>query len=66
MSEMIRDFGALGLVAIALFAVAWKAIIEGSEPALGALISILAAGTGYFLRGRVEAPAPTNPSRPPG
>ena len=60
MTDKIRDLGALGLVMIALLVVAYKAVIAGSEPALGALISILAAGTGYFLRGRVEAPVPTN------
>lgn len=61
MGENIRDFGGLALVLIAIFVVAWKAIIAGSEPALGAMISVLAAGVGYYLRGRVETPAPPRP-----
>lgn len=66
MSDQIRDFGALGLVFIALFVVAYSVIVKGSEQALGALISVLAAGVGFYLRGRVENLAPPGPPGEPG
>ena len=49
----IREIGGLAMVAASLGVVGYLAFM-GSEAAQGALISILAAGTGYFLRGRVE------------
>lgn len=65
MGDQIRDYGALGLVFIALIVVCYSVVAKGSEQALGALISVLAAGVGYYLRGRVEAPVPPNQSQPP-
>jgi hypothetical protein len=53
MMEQIRETGALVMVAAALVVVSYLAF-TGSEAAQGALISILAAGTGYFMRGRVQ------------
>lgn len=65
MSDQLRDLGGLALVMIALLVVAWKAIVAGSEPALGAMISVLAAGVGFYLRGRVESPVPPGNPNPP-
>jgi uncharacterized membrane protein len=45
--------GALGFAA-ALTVVAYAALFGGDEQALGALISVVAAGVGFFLRGKVE------------
>lgn len=61
MGDQVRDLGALGLVFIALLVVAYATIIGGSEQGLGALISVLSAGVGYYLRGRVESQAPPGP-----
>lgn len=66
MSDQIRDYGALGLVFIALLVVAYSTVAKGSEQGLGALISVLSAGVGYYLRGRVESQAPQGPPGPPG
>lgn len=52
------ELGALGMVAIALGVVAYLAV-QGSEQSQGALISVVSAGVGYFLRGRVETPTTT-------
>ena len=56
-SEQIQQVGAALMVAVALGVVAYLAVV-GNEQAQGALISILAAGTGFFLRGRVQSPVP--------
>lgn len=61
MGDQVRDLGALGLVFIALLVVAYSSVVKGSEQALGALISVLAAGVGFYLRGRVENLAPPGP-----
>jgi len=53
MIENIEKIGALGMVAIAMAALSYLAVI-GNEQAQGALIAVVSAGTGYFLRGRVE------------
>jgi hypothetical protein len=45
--------GAVGFAA-ALAVVSYAALMFKDEQALGALIAALAAGVGYFLRGRVE------------
>lgn len=50
------ELGALGMVAVALAVVSWLAL-GGNEQSAGALISVVSAGVGYFLRGRVETPA---------
>ena len=50
----MRDLGGLAIVVIAL-AVVGRIALEGSESALGAMIGAVAAGVGYFLRGRVES-----------
>ena len=56
MIAQIQHLGALGMVAVSLAVVAYAAL-NGSEPALGAIISVVAAGVGYFLRGRVQGAA---------
>lgn len=66
MGDQVRDLGALGLVAIALLVVSYATVIGGSEQGLGALISVLSAGVGYYLRGRVENQAPPGPPGQPG
>jgi len=54
------EWGSFGMVAVALGVVAWLAL-HGSAEAAGALIGVVSAGTGFFLRGRVEAPTPARP-----
>lgn len=49
----VTEIGALGMVAVALAAVTYLAV-TGNESAGGALIAVVAAGNGYFLRGRVQ------------
>lgn len=51
--DEIERLGALGMVAVSMGVVGYLAIV-GSEQAQGALIAVVAAGAGYFLRGRVE------------
>ena len=58
------ELGALGMVAVALSVVAYLAV-TGSEQSQGAMISVVSAGVGYFLRGRVETPAAGAPGTPP-
>jgi hypothetical protein len=53
-SRNIQEVGALGMVAVSLCVVGWLAIL-GNEAAMGAMISVVSAGVGFFLRGRVEA-----------
>ena len=58
---MKLTFGELtgGLMALAAMgAVAYLAVMGGSEQALGALIAVVAGGVGYFLRARVQPPGP--------
>jgi len=52
----ITEAGALAMVLVALLVVAVLAL-KGSEPALGAIIAVVSAGTGYMLRGKVQAPS---------
>ena len=51
--ERIPEWGALGMVMVAIVVVSFLAI-NGSEQAEGALIAVIATGTSYFLRGKVE------------
>ena len=51
--EAIQNIGALAMVAGAMLAVAWLAL-NGNEPSQGALIGVVSAGVGFFLRGKVE------------
>ena len=53
--EKVQTLGSLAMVAIALAIVAVLAL-EGNEQSQGALIAVVSAGTGFFLRGRVQAP----------
>ncbi len=46
--------GAL-LATIALLVVSFVAIVTLNEIALGALIGVVAAATGFYLRGRVQS-----------
>ena len=55
--EQVTNAGALLMVGVALAVLSGLAW-QGNEPAQGALISVVSAGTGYFLRGRVETPKP--------
>ena len=55
MIKDVQEIGALVMVVIALLVISYAATIGGSEQAEGALIGILAAGTGFFLRGKVES-----------
>lgn len=52
----IEAYGALFMVVIALLCVAYLGTLMDNEPAQGALISVVSAGVGFFLRGRVEKP----------
>ena len=56
MIKDITELGALVMVAVALGSVTYLGI-TGNEAAQGALISVVSAGVGYFLRGRVVAPS---------
>lgn len=51
----LKDVGALAMVILAIAVVA-RLALEGNDSALGAMIATLAAGVGFFLRGRVETP----------
>lgn len=50
-----RAIGAL-LATGALVAVMIAALMQGNEQAMGALVAVLAAAVGYFLRGRINNP----------
>ena len=54
----MKDFDryvAAAMVAAAMLVVSWLAF-HGHEAATGALIGVVSAGVGYFVRGRVETP----------
>lgn len=53
MIDRIPEWGALGMVMIALVVVSYLAITASNETAVGALIGVVSAGVGYFLRGKV-------------
>jgi hypothetical protein len=55
-NERLRDVTASVMTLGALAVISYAAIIQNDATAKGALISILAAATGWFLRGRVETP----------
>lgn len=55
--DNIERVGALGMVGVAMAVVGFLAI-GGNETAAGALISVISAGTGFFLRGKVEVVKP--------
>lgn len=50
----VEKMTAVGMVAVAMMVVAWRALL-GFEQAEGALISVLSAGIGYYLRGRIQS-----------
>lgn len=52
--KSIQDVGSFAMVAVALAVVSILAY-TGNEQAQGSLISVVSAGVGYFLRGKVEA-----------
>lgn len=54
-TETVAHLGPLVMVAAALGVVSYLAL-TGSEQAQGAMIGVLTAGVGFYLRGRVEAP----------
>ena len=53
LADQIEKIGALAMVGIAMGVLSYLAVM-GNEPSQGALIAVVSAGTGYFLRGRVE------------
>ena len=53
--EKVQVLGSLAMVAVALGVIALLAY-GVNEPAQGALIGVVSAGVGYFLRGKIEAP----------
>lgn len=55
MIDRIPEWGALLMVLAALAVVSILAL-RGNEAAAGALIGVLSGGTGFFLRGKVQAP----------
>lgn len=55
MMNRITELGALSMVAVALAVVSILAL-RGHEAATGALIGVVSAGVGFFLRGKVSPP----------
>jgi hypothetical protein len=53
--KRMSEMGALGMVAVALLVVSYLAV-QGHETATGAIIGVLTAGAGYFMRGKVTPP----------
>jgi hypothetical protein len=54
------------LLALTAIAVTACLAVLGNEQAAGALYAVAAAAVGYYLRGRVERPAPTVELPPAG
>ena len=54
MGKRFQEFGALLMVLVALLAVTYLAIVIQDKAAQGALMSVLSAGVGWSLRGKVE------------
>ena len=52
-SQDVQELGALAMVAVALCVVSYLAL-RGSEAAVGALIGVLSAGVGFFLKSRTS------------
>lgn len=55
-SSLLRDIIAAVLAVGALGVVAYLAIVMGHEAAAGAVIAVLSAAAGWYLRGRVREP----------
>ncbi len=53
--QRIHDLTA-SILAVGALAVVSVLALRGSESALGALIGILSAATGYLMRGRIDPP----------
>lgn len=54
---LLRDLTASLMTLVALGALVYVAVVQQNEAAMGALIATQAAATGWYLRGRVEAPS---------
>lgn len=54
MNRDIEQYGALAMVGISLLALVYLSVMHQNEQAAGALIAVVAAGNGFFLRGKVE------------
>jgi hypothetical protein len=50
-----EQYGALGMVAVALAVTSWLAL-HGNEQAAGVMQAIVTSGTAFYLRGRVQTP----------
>lgn len=54
-TSFAEKVGAL-MALMAMLVIAYLAVAGGSEQAAGGLLAVLAAATGFFLRGKVQAP----------
>lgn len=52
-TDQVEKLGALLMVIVAMAVLSYLSV-QGNEQSQGALIAVVSAGTGYFLRGRVE------------
>ena len=55
-TDDIQKLAAVLMALIALTVLAYMALTTNSETAMGALISVVSAATGYFMRGKVQTP----------
>lgn len=63
--ERLRNYVAALIALIALGVISYIAVRSNDEAAKGALISVLSAATGWYLRGQVASPPETQPRRNP-
>lgn len=55
LTDKVQMLGALGMVVVALLVIAYLAVFD-NEQAQGALIGVVSAGVGFYLRGKVIGP----------
>lgn len=56
MKITFNDIVGAAITAVALLVVAYVALMQNSAEAMTALVGVVGAGVGYFLRGRLQEP----------
>ena len=58
MHPRFNDLVGAGLALLAVLVLAYVALVQRDQVAVGAMVGISSAGVAFFLRGKIEAPKP--------